>query len=57
MPGGYRFSFARRMGDVMLVVIDAATVACSSRATASMVDDDEWAWIVEQCQQPTRGTW
>ena len=49
VPGGYRFSFTRRLGDVMLVVIDARNGRVLQPGHRSMVDDDEWAWIVDQC--------
>jgi hypothetical protein len=50
VPGGYRFSFARRLGEVMLVVIDARNGRVLKPRQRSMVDGDEWSWIVEQCQ-------
>ena len=55
MPGGYRFSFARRLGDVALVVIDARNGRVLEPGKRSMVDDDEWAWIVDHCddRRPT----
>ena len=46
VPGGYRFSFARRLGDVTLVVIDARNGRVLEPGNRSIVDDDEWAWIV-----------
>ena len=56
MPGGYRFSFARRLGDVALVVIDARNGRVLEPGKRAMVDDEEWAWIVEQLRRPTLDT-
>ncbi len=54
MPGGYRFSFARRLGDVALVVIDARNGRVLEPGNRSIVDDDEWAWIVNHCETDAR---
>ena len=54
MPGGYRFSFARRLGDVTLVVIDARNGRVLEPGNRSIVDDDEWAWIVRNCETDAR---
>jgi hypothetical protein len=50
VPGGYRFSFARHLGEVMLVVIDARNGRVLQPGHRAMVDHDEWTWIVQQCQ-------
>ena len=47
VPGGYRFSFYRDLGPVRLVVIDSRTGRVLEPGARSMVDDDEWAWVVE----------
>lgn len=54
VPGGYRFSFARRLGDVALVVIDARNSRVLEPGKRSIVDDDEWAWIVDNCETDAR---
>ena len=54
VPGGYRFSFARRLGDVALVVIDARNGRVLEPGNRSIVDDDEWAWIVNHCETDAR---
>jgi hypothetical protein len=54
VPGGYRFSFARRLGNVALVVIDSRNGRVLERGHRSMVDDDEWAWIVRHCHTDAR---
>ena len=47
IPGGYRFSFDRHLGPVRLVVIDSRNGRVLTPGERQMVDDDEWAWIVE----------
>jgi hypothetical protein len=47
VPGGYRFSFYRDLGPVRLVVIDSRTGRVLEPGARSMVDDEEWTWIVE----------
>jgi hypothetical protein len=54
VPGGYRFSFARRLGQVALVVIDARNGRVLEPGKRSIVDDDEWAWIVDHCENDAR---
>jgi len=49
VPGGYRFSFARRLGDVVIVIVDCRNGRVLEPGARSMVDDDEWAFVVEQC--------
>ena len=53
-PVGYRFSFVRELGDVALVVIDCRNGRVLDPGHRSMVDADEWAWIVEQCRADAR---
>jgi hypothetical protein len=50
VPGGYRFSFARDLGRVKLVVIDSRNGRVLAPGERSMVDDDEWAWFVAECE-------
>jgi hypothetical protein len=54
VPGGYRFSFARRLGDVAIVVIDARNGRVLEPGSRSIVDSDEWAWIVKHCETDAR---
>jgi hypothetical protein len=46
--GTYRFSFARQVGDVTVVVVDCRHGRVVSGNTRLMVGPDEWAWIREQ---------
>jgi hypothetical protein len=48
VPGGYRFSFHRDLGAVRVVVIDSRNGRVLTPRARQMVDDDEWAWIVER---------
>jgi hypothetical protein len=52
VPGGYRFSHARTVGDVRLVVIDARNGRVLDPAERRMVDPDEWAWVVDNALAP-----
>ena len=54
LPGGYRFSFFRELGDTRLVVIDSRNGRVLKPGSRAMVDDEEWAWVVEQCRAPAR---
>ena len=47
VPGGYRFSFYRELGPVRLVVIDSRCARVLEPGARRMVDDDQWAWVVE----------
>ena len=47
VPGGYRFSFFRELGPVRLVVIDSRCARVLTPGARRMVDDDQWAWVVE----------
>ena len=52
--GGYRFSFARRLGDVAVVIIDCRNGRVLQPGARSMVDEDEWAFVVERCMADAR---
>jgi hypothetical protein len=52
VPGGYRFSYARDLGGVRLVMIDTRNGRVLGPDGRRMVDDEEWAWIVEQATVP-----
>jgi hypothetical protein len=47
VPGGYRFSYFRELGPVRLVVIDSRCGRVLTPGERRMVDDDQWAWVVE----------
>jgi hypothetical protein len=49
--GGYRFSYSRDIGRTRLVVVDCRNGRVLEPERL-MVDDDEWAWVVEQCHAP-----
>jgi hypothetical protein len=47
VPGGYRFSHWRDLGPVRLVVIDSRNGRVLEPGERQMVDDEEWAWVVD----------
>ena len=49
VPGGYRFSVARELGAVKLVIIDSRNGRVLQPGARAIVDDAEWGWIVDQC--------
>ena len=49
-PGGYRFSFARTVGDVTVVVIDSRNGRVLTAGQRLMVGPDEWEWIGEKAR-------
>jgi hypothetical protein len=52
VPGGYRFSFYRDLGPVRLVVADARNGRVLEPGNRRMLDDDEFAFVEEQCRTP-----
>jgi PhoD-like phosphatase len=52
LPGGYRFSHSRAIGDVRLVVVDSRNGRVLEPGNRMMVDDGEWEWVAEQCRTP-----
>lgn len=52
LPGGYRFSYARELGDVRLVVIDARNGRVLDRGQRLMIDRDEFAFVAEEAAAP-----
>jgi hypothetical protein len=52
IPGGYRFSFFRDLGSTRLVVIDCRNGRVLEPNARAMVDDDEWAWVVNHACVP-----
>ena len=51
VSGGYRFSYSRDIGRTRLVVVDCRNGRVLE-PNRLMVDDDEWAWVVQQCHAP-----
>jgi hypothetical protein len=54
VPGGYRFSFSRRLGDVTIVIVDSRNGRVLEPGARSMVDDEEWAFVVQECSTGAR---
>jgi hypothetical protein len=52
VPGGYRFSFFRDLGSTRLVVIDCRNGRVLEPERRAMVDEQEWAWIIEHACVP-----
>jgi hypothetical protein len=53
LPGGYRFSFFRSVGDVTVAMIDCRNSRVLEPQRRLMVDSDEWSWISEQARATT----
>ena len=53
IPGGYQFSFDRHVGNAHVVMIDDRNGRVLDPTKRRMVDADEWAWIRQQCAEPT----
>lgn len=53
VPGGYRFSYYRDVGNVRVVVIDCRNGRVLEPGARQMVDDSEWAWIYDQAMEAT----
>ena len=51
VPGGYRFSYFRDVGDVRIIVIDCRNGRVLEHGARQMVDDGEWAWICERAME------
>ncbi len=51
VPGGYQFSFERHLGPVHLIVIDSRNGRVLDPGKREMVDQDEWAWIVDRATE------
>ena len=45
LPGGYRFSTVREVGDVTVALVDCRNSRVLESGRRLMVDDDEWAWL------------
>jgi hypothetical protein len=50
-PGGYRFSYARDLDDVRLVVADCRNGRVLEPGARAMLDTDEWEWITHHATQ------
>jgi hypothetical protein len=53
VPGGYRFSHARDIGGVRLVVVDSRNGRVLDPSDRRMIDADEWAWVTERATAPS----
>ncbi|MGE3328877.1 MAG: alkaline phosphatase family protein [Acidimicrobiia bacterium] len=54
VPGGYRFSYARDLGPVRVVVADCRNGRVLTPKHRAMLDDAEFDWIARQMCQPCR---
>lgn len=52
VPGGYRFSHARDVGGIRIVVVDSRNGRVLDPADRRMIDEREWAWVREQALAP-----
>ena len=52
--GHSRWSFARRIGETQLVVIDSRAGRDVTPGRRALVQDEEWEWIAAQARQPAR---
>jgi hypothetical protein len=50
VPGGYRFSYARDLGSVRLVVVDCRNGRVLQPGERLMLDADEAAWVAARCR-------
>ncbi len=51
LPGGYRFSTVRKVGDVTVVMVDCRNSRVLEPKRRLMVDDDEWAWLAGRARE------
>lgn len=54
LPGGYRFSYALAVGPARVVVLDTRNGRVLDPGDRRILDDEEWAWFVEQAMTPCR---
>jgi PhoD-like phosphatase len=47
-PSGYRWSYARDLGSVRLVMLDSRAGRDLQQGTRRMIGDDDWAWFEDQ---------
>jgi hypothetical protein len=52
--GHSRWSFARRIGDTQLVVIDSRAGRDVTPGRRELIQEEEWEWIAAQARQPAR---
>lgn len=52
VPGRYRFSHARDLAGIRIVVLDDRNARVLDPHGRRMVDDTEWQWFTEQCLAP-----
>ncbi len=53
LPGGYRFSTVREVGDVTVVMVDCRNSRVLEPGRRLMVDDDEWDWLAGRAREAT----
>ncbi len=53
LPGGYRFSTVREVGDVTVALVDGRNSRVLEPGRRLMVDDDEWAWAAARARAAT----
>ena len=54
VPGGYRFSFDRWIGDCHVIVMDCRNGRVLTDADRLMIGEEEWAWICDRAREPAR---
>ncbi|MEZ5236753.1 MAG: hypothetical protein R2749_29270 [Acidimicrobiales bacterium] len=54
VPGGYQFSFARELGPVHLIMVDARNGRVLEPGARRMLGDEEWAFVVREASRPCR---
>jgi len=50
VPGNYRFSHVRTLGDVTVIFVDCRNARHFENDRRLMVAEQEWAWVVEQAR-------
>jgi hypothetical protein len=53
LPGGYRFSFTRQLGDLTIVVVDCRNARVLDGDQRLMVGPEEWQWVTETASATT----
>jgi len=52
--GHSRWSYVRELGNALLVVIDSRAGRQVTPGQRELIQDEEWAWVVEQARRPAR---
>jgi phosphodiesterase/alkaline phosphatase D-like protein len=53
-PTTARWSFDRQLGDTHLIVVDSRAARVLDEGHRDMLDENEWRWLEERLEQPTR---